>query len=216
MAVGTIDEKRIEAAVRRLPVLPERKAEISQAVTGLLYVVQGAMPRPHEQAEHGPDKELDDARMAAAGELRDAQWVFYDFKEMCAELSTVARNALNKRIHATGTPGTDLDVLIDRFTYVVDIMAAAAEDLEHPDRPVSAVKADDPASVIAQHAAKMYSRLTGKEPPKPKRNAGIPHGPFYWLLEDVFAAAGIIASTDHYTKVLAKSSLPRRGPAAVR
>ena len=58
--------------------------------------------------------------------------------------------------------------------------------------------------LIAQHAARMYTRLTGKKLPKPNRKDEIPRGPFYWLLEDLFAAAGVLASADQYARIVAQ------------
>lgn len=209
MAAGAIDEKRIEAAVRRLPVLPERKGDISRAVTGLLYVIQRAALKDSSEAgsepsEQGSGEEVDVARLEAAKALRETHWLFYDFREAWANLSDTARDALNKRVRAAGTPNTDFDAQIDRLVQVLEFMAAAADDLEEPDRPVAPPKPDDPPLVIAQHAARMYTRLTGKTLPKPKGKEGVPRGPFYWLLEDVFAAAGIPASADHYSKLVAQ------------
>jgi len=207
MAIGAIDAKRLETAVHRLPVLPNRKAEIDRAVTGLLYVIQRAVPAQVDEPppDQEPTETVDAESLAAAKELRDTQWVFYDFREAWTNLSDKARDALTKRVRAAGMSGSDPDDLIEQFASVADSMAAAAEALEQPDRPAPAPKPDDPALVIAQHAARMYTRMTGKEAPKPKGNAGIPRGPFYWLLEDVFAAAGILASPDHYAKLISHS-----------
>ena len=212
MAAGTVDEKRIEAAVRRLPVLPDRKAELNRAVTGLLYVVQRAAQKddaasPPERPEQGPGQEVDEERLVAAKELRETQWLFHDLKEEWAKLSNTARDALSKRVRAAGMSIAESDDLIDRLAQVAESMAAAADDLEQPDRPVPAAaapKAEDPPLLIAQHAARMYTRLTGKKPPKPKAKDENPRGPFFWLLEDVFAAAGILASADQYAKIVAR------------
>lgn len=212
MAAGTVDEKRIEAAVRRLPVLPDRKAELNRAVTGLLYVVQRAAQKddagpPPEQPRQRPYQEVDEERLVAAKELRETQWLFRDLKEEWAKLSVTARDALNKHVHAAGMSTAEPDELIDRLVQVAESMAAAADALEQPDRPVpvaAAPKAEDPPLLIAQHAARMYTRLTGKKPPKPKAKDENPRGPFFWLLEDVFAAAGILASADQYAKIVAR------------
>jgi hypothetical protein len=212
MAAGTVDEKRIEAAVRRLPVLPERKGELNRAVTGLLYVVQRIASKddaepPPERPIQDSVREVDVERLSWAKELRETQWLIHDFKEAWADLSVPARDALNRRLRAAGTSEAEPDDLIDRLAQVAESMAAAADDLEQPDRPVPAAaapKAEDPPMLIAQHAARMYTRLTGKKPPKPKGKDGTPRGPFYWLLEDVFAAAGILASADHYATIVAQ------------
>lgn len=213
MGAGTVDEKRIEAAVRRLPVLPDRKAELNRAVTGLLYVIQSAAPKddddgpPPEQPEQGPGQEVDEERLVAAKELRETQWLFRDLEEEWAKLSVTARDALNKRVRAAGMSIAEPGDLIGRLAQVAESMAAAADDLEQPDRPVppaAAPKAEDPPLLIAQHAARMYTRLTGKKLPKPKAKGEIPPGPFYWLLEDLFAAAGILASANQYAKIVAR------------
>jgi hypothetical protein len=212
MVAGAVDEKRIEAAVRRLPVLPERSAELNRAVTGLLYVVRrtamkdDADPAP-TQPEQIPVEEVDVERLAAAKELRETQWHVHDFKEAWPDLPDVARDALDKRLRAAGI--SDVGDLIERLARLAAAMADAAEDLEQPDRPApapaAAPKQDDPPLLIAQHAARMYTRLTGKKLPKPNGKGVLPRGPFYWLLEDVFAAAGLLASADQYAKVVARS-----------
>jgi hypothetical protein len=212
MVGGAVDEKRIEAAVRRLPVLPERSAELSRAVTGLLYVVRKAASKdeilpPPEPAGKSPAEEVDMERLAAAKELRETHWHVHDFKEAWPDIPPVARDTLDRRLRAAGI--SNVEDLIEGLTRLADAMAAAADDLERPDRPlpapVEAPKADDPPLLIAQHAARMYKRLTGKKLPKPNGKGVLPRGPFYWLLEDVFAAAGLLASVDQYAKTVARS-----------
>lgn len=212
MAVGTVDKGRIEAAVRRLPVLPERKAEIGRAVTGLLFAIERFALKDDSGARSGrsgqgsaKETEIDVTLLAAAKELREAHWIVRDFTEAWGSLSTEARNAVDKRARATGMSHGDLDGLIDRLAHVGDSMAGAADDLETPDRPEAPPKPEDPALVIAQHLARMYTRLTGKKLPKRKGKDGIPQGPFYWLLEDVFAGAGILASPDRYARIMAET-----------
>ena len=213
MAAGTVDEKRIEAAVRRLPVLPERKAEINRAVTGLLYVIRGTAPKdddtpPPQPPAPAAEPDVDIERLAAAKELRETQWLIHDFKEAWDGLSAAARDALGGRHRAAGKSELDPDDLIERLARLAESMAVAADALEQPDRPApapvaAAPKADDPPMLIAQHAARMYTRLTGKKLPKPNRKDEIPRGPFYWLLEDLFAAAGVLASADQYARIVA-------------
>ncbi len=206
MVAGIIDEKRIEEAVRRLPVLPERKGDVSRAVTGLLYVIQRAAlkgPEPSESEQPEPE-EVSEERLVAAKELRETHWLFYDFREGWANLSDPAREALKKRTRNVGLPNTDFDALIDELAHLLEPMAAAADALEEPDKPVVVRKPDDPSLLIAQHAARMYTRLTGKTLPKPQGKDGVPRGPFFWLLEDVFAAAGIVASVDQYSNIIAR------------
>jgi hypothetical protein len=206
MVAGTIDEKRIEEAVRRLPVLPERKGDVSRAVTGLLYVIKRAALKTEDEAasEQPEQEEVDETRLVAAKELRETHWLFYDFREGWANLSDKARDALKRRMRKAGLPNTDFDELIDRMAQLLEPMATAADDLEEPERPAAAPKPDDPPLLIAQHAARMYTRLTGKTLPKPKGKDGVPRGPFFWLLEDVFAGAGIIASADQYSLIIAQ------------
>jgi hypothetical protein len=206
MVAGIIDEKRIEDAVRRLPVLPERKGDVSRAVTGLLYVIQRAAlkdPEPSESEQAEPE-EVSEERLVAAKALRDTHWLFYDFREGWANLPDVAREALKKRTRKVGMPNADFDALIDELAHLLEPMAAAADALEEPDRPVPVRRPDDPALLIAQHAVRMYTRLTGKALPKPQGKDGVPRGQFYWLLEDVFAAAGIVASADQYSLIIAQ------------
>jgi hypothetical protein len=218
MADGAVDKKRIEAAVRRLQVLPDRKTEIGRAVTGLLIVIETAsrkeeekLPAPLPEPEPEPEEPIDIGRLAAAKELREAQWLFQDLKEAWDNLSAEARDALNAHVRAAA-PKAEPDEVIVRMAEVADAMAAVADALEQPDPPAPAAepepeaapKPDDPKLIIAQHAARTYTRLTGKKPPKKKGKGGIPRGPFFWLLEDVFASAGILASAAHYAEIVAK------------
>ena len=206
MAVGVVDEKRIEAAVRRLPVLPERKGDVARAVTGLLYVIQRAALKEETEAaaEEPKPEEVDLSRLEAAKELRDTHWLFYDFRESWANLSDTARDSLTKRVRAAGLPNTDFDDLIDRLVHLLECMATAADELEQPDLPAPPTQLDDPPLLIAQHAARMYTRLTGKTLPKSKGKDGATRSPFFWLLEDVFAGSGILASADQYAKLVAQ------------
>jgi hypothetical protein len=221
MADGAIDKKRIETAVRRLQVLPDRKTEIGRAVAGLLIVIETATrkegeapPAPPPEPEPEPEEPIDIGRLAAAKELREAQWLFQDLKEAWDNLSAEARDALSAHVRAA-TPKAEPDEVIDRLAALADAMAAVADALEQPDppapvaepetAPAPAPKPDDATLIIAQHAARMYTRLTGKRLPKKKGKDGIPRGPFFWLLEDVFAGAGILASAAHYAEIVAKS-----------
>lgn len=221
MADGAIDKKRIEAAVRRLQVLPDRKTEIGRAVTGLLIVIETASrkeddvppPPPPPEPEPEPEEPIDIGRLAAAKELREAHWLFEDLKEAWDNLSDEARDALTAHVRAAASKA-EPDEVIERLTALADAMAAVADALEQPDPPAPAAepepepatppKPDDPTLIIAQHAARMYTRLTGKKPPKRKGKDGIARGPFFWLLEDVFAGAGILASAAHYAEIVAK------------
>jgi hypothetical protein len=214
MADGAVDKKRIEAAVRRLQVLPDRKTEIGRAVTGLLIVIETASRKEEEvpppaPPEPAPEEPIDIGRLAAAKELRETQWLFQDLKEAWDNLSAEARDALNAHVRAADSK-TAPDEVIGRMAALADAMAAVADALEQPDPPApvaepepeAAPKPDDRTLVIAQHAARMYTRLTGKKPPKKKGKGGIPRGPFFWLLEDVFASAGILASAAHYAEIV--------------
>jgi hypothetical protein len=210
MTTGKTNEQRLEAAVRRLPLLPERKTEISRAVTGLLFVIRSAAASPEHTAaakaeEDERTKERHDASYAAAVEIRDVEWALYDLKEAWDRLSAQARDALVARLRGAGRPENNLLTLVDLHAQVVESVALAADDLEHPDRPVIAKPLDDAALVIAKHAARVFTRLTGKTPPKPRQGEKITPGAFFWFLEDIFRTARITASVESYIRKLAES-----------
>jgi len=210
MTTATTEVQRLEAAVQRLPLLPERRAEVDRAVTGLTFVIRSVSGQEEVQAakeakaaEIASQREA--ASYAAAVEVRDVEWALYDLKEAWDRLSDMAHNAVVAHIRTAGGSGSVLLKLIEGHAQIVETIALAADDLEHPDRPAPVAPAEDPAMVLAKHAARVFTRLTGKQPPRPRPNENIIPGAFFWLLEDIFRAAKVTASVETYIRRLADS-----------
>jgi hypothetical protein len=201
MANVAADVQRLEAAVQRLPLLPERRAEVDRAVTGLTFVIRSVSGQEDVQAEREAKaaaiaNEREAASYAAAVEVRDVEWALYDLKEAWDRLSDMAHNAIVAHIRRAGGSDSVLLQLIEGHAHIVETIAVAADDLEHPDRP---------AMVLAKHAARVFTRMTGKQPPRPRPNENIVPGAFFWLLEDIFRAAKVTASVESYIRRLAES-----------
>jgi hypothetical protein len=207
------DKQRLEAAVRRLPLLPERKTEVDRAVTGLVYVIRSAAASKDEVAaiaarKEAVAKENAAASIAAAAQVRDVEWALYELKEAWDRLSDKGHDAVGAHFSAGGAADNPLLALIERHAQAAGILEAAADTLEHPDRPLPAPATpspDDPAFVLVKHAARTFTRLTGKEPPNPRAGEKIIPGAFFWFLEDIFRAAHITASVETYIRRLADS-----------
>ena len=210
MTIDPADGQRLEAAVRRLPLLPERRAEVDRAVTGLTFVIRSVTSQQEDdpvsrQAEDNLAQERDAASYAAAVEIRDVEWALYDLKEAWDRLSDKAREAILAHMRRAGNRDNSLLKLIEEHAQLVETIALTADDLEHPDRPAPAPPPDDPALLLARHAARVFTRLTGKTPPKAKHNERITPGAFYWLLEDILRTAKITASVETYIRKISES-----------
>lgn len=210
MTIDAADTQRLEAAVRRLPLLPERRAEVDRAVTGLTFVIRSvtsnAVADPaSEKIEAERAQERDAASYAAAVEIRDVEWALYDLKEAWDRLSDKAHNAIIAHMRQTENANNSLLKLIKEHAQLVETIALSADDLEHPDRPAPAPPPEDPALVLAKHAARVFTRLTGKMLPKAKHNERITPGAFYWLLEDILRTAKITASVETYIRKISES-----------
>jgi hypothetical protein len=207
MTTATADVQRLEAAVQRLPLLPERRAEVDRAVTGLTFVIRSVSGQEEAQAEREAKaaeiaNEREAASYAAAVEVRDVEWALYDLKEAWDRLSDMAHNAIVAHIRRAGDGASVLIKLIEGHAQIVETIAEAADDLEHPDRPAPVAPAEDAAMVLAKHAARVFTRMTGKQPPRPRPNENIIPGAFFWLLEDIFRAANVTASVESYIRRL--------------
>jgi len=205
------DKQRLEAAVRRLPLLPERKTEIDRAVTGLVYVIRSVAASKEEVAavaarKEAVAKEHEAACLAAAAQVRDVEWALYELKEAWDRLSDKGHEAVLAHMRHAGHSDSPLLKLVDSHTQAAEILEAAADALEHPERPLPTTPApDDPAFVLAKHAARTFTRLTGKEPPRPRGAEQIIPGAFFWFLEDIFRAAKITVSVEANIRRLAET-----------
>lgn len=204
------DKQRLEAAVRRLPLLPERKTEVDRTVTGLTFVIRSVSATKDEDAaiiakEDAAMKEREAAGRAAAAQVGDLEWAFLELTEAWERLSDATRETLVARFRDTGNrDGAFLDAIEYRAS-ICQTMAAAADALEHPDRPLRATPLpENPALVLAKHAARAFTRLTGKQPPHPRPGEKIVPGPFYYFLEDILRAAHITASVETYIRKIAE------------
>lgn len=188
--LGTIDMEKLEAAVRRLCVLPERQGDIPGAVGGLAFVIKLA------PLNEGYASAIERSDADAARELRAAHRALYDFTRAWCGMSATAREALDAQLRAR--PNIDIVALIShRAAHVVDAIPAAADDLDTRGRSRRGPKAKRPPLHIARHAAKVYEHLTGEKPP----GGGVwTRGSYYEFLENVYKAAGIDASAEHYAK----------------
>jgi hypothetical protein len=204
------DKQRLEAAVRRLPLLPERKTEVDRAVTGLVYVIRSVSASKEEVAaivarKEAVAKEHEAACFAAAAQVRDVEWALYELKEAWDRLSDKGHEAVLAHMRHAGTADNPMLKLIDTHAQIAETMEAAADGLEHPDRPLpTAPQPDDPAFVLAKHAARTFSRLTGKEPPRPRTGEQVIPGAFFWFLEDIFRAAKVTVGVETYIRRLAE------------
>lgn len=210
MTIDPSDTQRLEAAVRRLPLLPERRAEVDRAVTGLSFVIRSVTAQGNDdptarQEEDRKADERDAASYAAAVEIRDVEWALYDLKEAWDRLSPKAGDAITAHMRRAGKKDNALLKLIEEHSHIVEVIAVAADDLEHPDRPAPAAPPEDPALLLANHAARVFTRLTGKQPPRAKSNDRITPGAFYWLLEDILRTARITASVETYIRKISES-----------
>ncbi len=205
------DKQRLEAAVRRLPLLPERKTEVDRAVTGLVFVIRSVSASKEVDAavaarEEAVAKEREAAGYAAAAQVRDVDWALYELKEAWDRLSDMARDAILAHVGRAGNTDNALIDLIENHGPIAETLVVAADDLEHPDRPPPAApQPDDPALVLAKHAARIFTRLTGKKPPHPRPGEQIIPGPFFWFLEDIFRAAKITVGVESNIRRLAES-----------
>jgi hypothetical protein len=206
--------KRLEAAVQRLPLLPERRAEVDRAVTGLTFVIRSVSGEKDpstaqseaQQAERAKEREAE--CYAAAVEIRDVEWALLDIKEAWDRMSDKAHKTILAHINRAGQKDSALLRLIEGHEHIVETIALAADELEHPDRPIRVAPtaaADDPALMLAKHAARVFTRLTGKTPPRPRAGEHITPGAFFWLLEDIFRAANVTASVESYIRKVAES-----------
>jgi hypothetical protein len=201
MTIDAADMQRLEAAIHRLPLLPERRAEVDRAVTGLTFVIRSFT----SQQEDDLAQERDAASFAAAVEIRDVEWALLDLKEAWDRLSDKAYDSILAHMRRSENKDNNLLKLIEEHDHIVEIIAETADHLEHPDRPAPAPPPDDPALVLAKHAARVFTRLTGKTPPRAKSNERITPGAFYWLLEDILRTAKITASVETYIRKISES-----------
>jgi len=204
------EKQRLEAAVRRLPLLPERKTEVDRAVTGLVYVIRSVAASKEEVAaiaarKEAVAKEHEAACLAAAAQVRDVEWALYELKEAWDRLSDKGHEAVLAHMRNAANSDNPLLKLVESHAHAATILEAAADGLEHPERPLpTAAAPDDPAFVLAKHAGRTFTRLTGKEPPRPRAGEQIIPGAFFWFLEDIFRAAKITVSVETYIRRLAE------------
>jgi hypothetical protein len=209
MANEPTDEQRLEAALRRLSLLPERKNEIGRAVTGLIFAIRATAPIPNEidaarAAEDERAKEQRDANIAAAQEIRDVEWAIFDLKEAWDRLSPKARHSLVTGLRSSGKLAVDFLTIMEQHAKVVEFVSLTADQLQSPEQPIPSRSGEDRALLMVQHAARLYTRLTGKTPPKPLPGEPIIPSSFFWLLEDIFRVAGITSGVEKYIRTLAQ------------
>lgn len=191
----------IDAALRALPVLPERVVEIPKSL-GRLSIVLALMS--------GQD-DLKSARSVsdrqAAIELRRVAMALQEFGAAWNDLSATAHAALTERIrHAGGDEVHPVLLLWNRAGHVLDQIEPAATALERRQlSPRGAKKKRVPAEV-ARLAAKEYERLTGRPPTvvvDPYTNQT--RGPFIDLVQAIFVAADIDGSAEGFAKTAIKA-----------
>lgn len=204
----------IDAALRALPVLPERTADIPKAL-GRLSILLALM--------RGQD-DLKSARSVsdrqAATELRRVAMALQEFGAAWNDLSATAHAVLTERArHVDGDLVHPVFLLWKRAGHVLDQIEPAATALEQRQLSSRGPKKKREPAEVARFAAKEYERLTGRLPTVVVDP--ITHqtrGPFIDLVRAIFVAADIDGSAEGFAKtaVRVRRVKEKRDPATAK
>jgi hypothetical protein len=186
----------IEAAFRKLPILPSEEWRLPSVVDGLAGIAEAnSKPTPAQPSRAG--------RAAVREQLDGIAHQCNDLANALASLSQGALDALADAGMLQIAPGLQTHAGLQSILRKVSEVAQNANADCLPES-ANGRQRNYLAGGVAAILAKDYWRLTGKKPTRANRaktsRESEEYSPFYELVKDVFLATGIEASPAAYAK----------------